>query len=225
MQVPGSSERQFGHHAMEQSAHPLALDLVGRLQRRGEVHVLELGTGSGRNTAALIEAGFFVTSIDDDHERTAAARERFTGSRANLLTGAYTQLAGRPQSFSAALSTHALLHGNALKIATILFSVNRLLEVDAPFYATFGSKRDARYGKGVRIDDDTFAPADGEEQGVPHIYYDEAQLREILTPFFTIESLEEVDVDAIVGRWAHAQRPEGSMHWVLRASKTGRARG
>ncbi|MGZ3496028.1 MAG: class I SAM-dependent methyltransferase [Vulcanimicrobiaceae bacterium] len=204
---------------MKKSVHPLAAGLISRLAPRPDTHVLELGTGSGRNTAALLEAGFSVTSIDDDHERTAAALERFTGSRLNLVTAAYTQITGREQSFTAAISTHALLHGNALKVAAILFAVNRLLEPRAPFYATFGSKNDTRFGSGLRIDDDTFAPSDGAEQGVPHVYYDETQLRSALAPFFTIESLDEVAVDAVVGRWAHAQRPEGSVHWFVRASK------
>jgi SAM-dependent methyltransferase len=201
--------------------HPLAVDFIERV-RRPDAHVLELGTGSGRNTAALLAAGLAVTSVDDDHERTAAARERFAEARVTFVTSAYTQLGGRAPRYAGAISTHALLHGNALKIATILFHVHRLLLDGAPFYATFGSKRDARFGEGLRIDDDTFAPANGSEQGVPHVYYGEAQLREALSPFFSVESLEEVGVDAIVGRWAHAQQPEGSVQWFLRALKSRR---
>lgn len=204
---------------MERSAHPLTVELIDRLRHRPNVHVLEIGTGSGRNTAALLAAGLFVTSVDDDHERTAAARERFAGEPVRLVTSAYTQIAGHAQSFTAAISTHGLLHGSAHKIATILFNVNRLLEKGGLFYATFGSKSDARFGKGVQIDEDTFAPSAGAEQGVPHVYYDEVQLRAALAPSFEVESLDEVGVDTVVGRWAHARQPEGSAHWFLRATR------
>lgn len=191
------------HESKLRRAHPLAVDLIERLRARPGARVLELGTGSGRNTAALTAAGLSVHSIDDRRER--------------VLREESIVRAGRARSFDAALSTHALLHGTPPAIAAALRALAQLLAIGAPLYATFGSKTDARYGKGTEIAQDAFAPDAGDEQGVPHAYFDETGLRELLAQHFTVESMEERAVDEIVGAWAHPGRPQGLVHWIVRA--------
>lgn len=180
---------------MEPSAHPLAIALAQRLRARPETTILEIGAGTGRNTRALVAAGLTVAAIADGNALPAGARR-----------------------FGAALSTHALLHGTHAEIAQVVAAIVRLLEPRAPLYATFASTLDSRFGTGIRIDDGTFAPPDGPEHGVAHGYFDRTQLLRMLEPTVEIESLEEVNVDDIVGRWAHASRPSGSVHWFLKAT-------
>jgi len=115
------------------------------------------------------------------------------------------------------VSTHALLHGAVRDIEALLDVIARALKPRGLLYATFGSTSDARYGKGERIDPNTFAPAAGDEQGVPHAYFDERSLRRMLERHFAIDSIEERIVDDVVGSWAHPQRPKGSVHWMVRA--------
>lgn len=170
----------------ELRAHPLAVALIRRLENTGGA-VLEIGPGSGRNTAALRAAGLRVS-----HEPVASA-------------------------FDAALSTHALLHGTPTDVANALDAIAAALKPGAPLYATFGSQRDARFGRGTRVDARTFAPNDGDERGVAHCYFDEPVLRALLETHFSVESMEETSVDDVVGRWAHAQPPSGSVHWFVRS--------
>lgn len=167
--------------------HPLAAALAERLRPQPRARVLEIGTGSGRNRAALAAAGFEVCSANADSELPLDA-------------------------FDGALTTHALLHGTRESIAASLARIAAALRSGAPFYATFGAKRDARYGKGNRIAPDTFSPETGDEAGVAHTYFDEAGLRALLEPYYVVESMEEAEVDEIVGRWAHADPPRGSVH-------------
>ena len=176
--------------------HPLAAALIERLRSSPHARVLQIGIGSGRNRAALLACEFEVHSADEPP--------------ASALS-----------SFDAALSTHTLLHGTRDRIAALVAAIAADLKVDAPCYATFGSKRDARCGKGSRLAPDTYAPDTGDEAGVPHTYFNEADLRELLEPHFIIESLEECHVDEIVGRWAHATQPEGSVHFFLVARNRG----
>ena len=176
--------------------HPLAAALIERLRSSPHASVLEIGIGSGRNRAALLHSGFEVHSAD---EPPPSAVNRF----------------------DAALSTHALLHGTHDRIAALVAAIAGDLKIDAPFYATFGSQRDARFGKGSRLAPKTYAPDTGDEAGVAHSYFDEEGLRELLNPYFIIESLEERRVDDIVGQWAHATRPEGSVHFFLVARNRG----
>jgi hypothetical protein len=178
-------------------AHPLAVALIERL-RGLDAYVLELGSGKGRNTRALHAAGLTVQSIAD------ADAQNFEP---------------RAQTFDAALSTHALLHGTPAIVAVMAGAAARALKAGSPFYCTFGSKRDARYGKGVEVAVDTYAPASGDEQGVAHAYFNDRDLRSILEPHFVIETLTEEHVEAVVGSWAHATRPVGSVHWFLQAHK------
>jgi SAM-dependent methyltransferase len=177
--------------------HPLALALIDVLRPQRGARVLEVGSGSGRNTTALRDAGLHVHAIPD------SATPSFAGATA----------------FDAALSTHALQHGNRETIASLVHAIARSLKGDAPLYAAFGSKSDARFGKGTRVEADTFAPLDGDERGVAHTYFDEPGIRELLAPYFEIESLEEQNVDDVVGRWAHAERPSGMIHWIVRARR------
>lgn len=170
--------------------HALALELLRRFQDRSGATILEIGRGSGRNTAALLAAGFHVTGLDE------------------------------PASADAALSTHALLHGTREDVAQLLGRIAGRLVPGAPLFGTFGSLRDARYGEGTRIGQDCYAPTFGDEKGVPHAFFDEPSLRALFDDAWTIESLREVCVDTLAGEWAHAKRPlEGAYHWFVVATR------
>ena len=171
--------------------HPLALLLIERAA--AGMRVLELGSGSGRNTDALRAAGLHVTAVGDEALRTPLG-----------LAAA---------AFDAAISTHGMLHGTPRDVAALVAETANALRGGAPAYLTFASTRDARFGQGRKIDERTYAPAEGDEAGVPHVFYDRGTLRAMLEPAFTIEALDEVDADAIVGRWAHATMPRGTVHW------------
>ena len=176
--------------------HPLAAALIERLQGRTAVRVLDFACGSGRNTTALRAAGFTVVAVDD---QAAAAAEP------------QREIPGR---FDAVVSTHGLLHGTDDAIASRVRAIAECLDSGGFLYATFGSSRDARFGRGRRLGDWTFAPADGDERDVPHTYFDRDRVTALLAPHFQVESLEETGVDEIAGRWAHStQALQGSAHW------------
>jgi hypothetical protein len=169
--------------------HPLALDLIERLRDRPGARVLEVGTGSGRNTRALTAAGLAVCTLPVQ------------------------------EPCAAGLATHALLHGTPREIAEELSAIARALEPHAPLFATFGSVRDARYGAGERPQPHVYVPLEGDEIGVAHAYFDDARLRALLAPHFTLESMHDVDVDEIAGTWAHQSTPlRGAVHWFVVAS-------
>ena len=184
--------------------HPLALRAIERLRDRlpGRVRVLDVASGSGRNSAALAKAGFDVVPVDDE---------------AALRVSAMRSLHG---AFAGAVSTHGFLHGTAADIAERLDALAAHLEPDAILAATFGSVRDARFGRGTEIDPSTFAPEDGDERGVPHAFFTESQLSALLEPEYEIEWIEECGVDEIAGSWAHSESPlTGAFHWFVLARR------
>jgi SAM-dependent methyltransferase len=183
------------------AAHPLATLLIERLGGGPARRVLDFASGSGRNARALADAGFSVVALDD---RVAASLD---------------PLAGIQSPFAAALSTHGLLHGAPEAIGRRLSQLAHVLVKNGLLYATFGSVRDARFERGERVDDYTYAPASGDERGVAHAYFDRARLTRLLEPHFAIESLEERSVDSVAGAWAHRKRPlAGAVHWFAIAT-------
>ena len=185
-----------------QTAHPLAERLIAHAREHPlDGPVIEVGTGSGRNTRALVDAAIPVLSVPDDTP--------------------YTQLPGSRETFGAALSTHAYLHGTSAKLRAGIAELRRVLRPNAPAFITLGSFKDARYGLGIPFDERSFAPGEGAELGIPHAYFDRDGVIELMLGF-TLESMEEVDVDEIVGRWAHADDDEeiaGRVHWFVVARR------
>jgi hypothetical protein len=182
-----------------ETAHPLAERLI-RLAREQPLDgpVIEVGTGSGRNARALVAAGIPNVSVPDSTP--------------------YTQLPGSREMYAAALSTHAYLHGASAKLRAGIAELRRVLKHGAPIFITLGSFKDARYGLGIPFDERSFAPGEGAELGIPHAYFDRDGVIELLFGF-GIESLEEAEVDDIVGRWAHDDEIVGRVHWFVQARR------
>jgi hypothetical protein len=177
-------------------AHPLAISLIARLRAVPHVRILEIGSGSGRNTEALKAAGFEVEALADG-----------------------AQIPARGQYYDGALSTHALLHGTPGTVAATLDAIARSLKHGAPLHATFASTHDARFGKGLRISKHVFAAEDGDEANVPHVYFTDEELRSLLEPLFSVESIQETAADDIIGQWAHAKPLKGVIHWFVRVKR------
>jgi len=184
-----------------QKAHPLTERLIRDVRGHPlDGPVIEVGTGSGRNTRALVDAGIPNVGVPDSTP--------------------YTQLPGSREMYGGALSTHAYLHGASAKLRAGIAELRRVLRRGAPSYITLGSFKDARYGLGIPFDERSFAPGEGDEVGIPHAYFDRDGVIELLFGF-TIESMEEVGVDDIVGRWAHENDEIiGRVHWFVHARRT-----
>jgi len=181
--------------------------------------VLEVGTGSARNLAALVRADMEVISLDDDAERVSRLKHGRPEFRSRLLCAAYTQLPKTAGGYDAILSTHALLHGEVSRIRAVLAEMRRVLGVKGRAYFTLGSSQDPRFGEGRQIGEATFAPISGDEQDVPHSYFDEAGIRSLLGRF-VIEQLFEHPVDDIAGKWAHQNSAlSGAVHWFVTVRK------
>jgi hypothetical protein len=186
-------------HGSARPPHPLAVRLIQALGA-APARVIDVATGSGRNARALRAAGFEVVAIGDGD----ATPQR---------------LAAEPRRFAAAISTHGLLHGTPASIGALLHAVAERLEPGGLLHATFGSTRDARCGQGTAIEPYVYAPADGDERGVPHAFYDEPRLRALLEATFDLDRIEERDAGESAGAWAHARPLERAVHWFVEARK------
>ncbi|HET7814751.1 MAG TPA: hypothetical protein VFL13_10305 [Candidatus Baltobacteraceae bacterium] len=173
-------------HPTNLRPHRLAAELAALL-KPGDA-VLDFAAGSERNTAFLRQQGFHVDAISDGD----APLYRGTGRR-----------------YDAAVSTHGMLHGTPETIKAAAGEIAESLVPGAPFFATFASTNDPRFGKGERLGASTFAPQEGEEQGVPHTFFDETGVRDLLAERFSIAAMEEHGAEHIAG----------SVHWFVRARR------
>ena len=206
------------NHSITGLAHPLALRLLNK-QGTSQPRVLEVGAGSGRNLMTLLSARLDVTSLDEDAQRVTRLRRKYPELKNNLLCAAYTQLPKVGNGYDAVLSTHALLHGDVSKIRAVLAEIRRILSSEGNAYFTLGCTADLRFGEGRKIAEATFAPTSGDEQGVPHSYFDEAGAHDLLRNF-EIEELSQQAVDDIAGKWAHETTMlRGAVHWFVVAKK------
>jgi hypothetical protein len=176
--------------------HPLAVELANRLGHAHGARILDYCSGSGRNAAYLRRLGFEVVEISDDDA------SKFDRSPYETR-------------FAGIASSHGLLHGLARETKVRIAGLAARLKPEGWMCATFGSQRDARFGRGVRVAGDTFASADGDEPGVSHAYFDERSLRTLLEPYFEIEMLEECDATQTAGGWAHATPLSDAVHWFF----------
>lgn len=200
-------------------AHPLATEtatfvIASGLPRR----VLLLGVGSGRNVAPFLDAGIAVDAVEADAERRAAATVRFAREpRVTIASGSYADPFPFSGPYGAVVSTHALLHGSPREIAAAIATVRAALAPEGLLAITLGSTHDARFGAGACVEARTYVSPVGDEAGVPHVFFDEAEARELVAGF-RIHSLLEIDAGEIVGRWAHgAGAATGTVHWFVLA--------
>jgi hypothetical protein len=165
--------------------------------------------------------GLPVDILEQDETRASEAAARYAnGMPVRVRAGTYTGPFPFESGFAGALSTSALLHGTADGVAQSVTAVRAALRQHAPFFCTFGSTRDPRFGSGRRVDDRTFAPESGSEEGVAHAYFDESQIRAMLAGF-QIDELTEGSAAETVGPWAHTNDEAATIvHWFVRARVT-----
>ncbi|MDQ2908501.1 MAG: hypothetical protein M3R44_04025 [Candidatus Eremiobacteraeota bacterium] len=179
-----------------------------------------LGVGSGRNFAPLLAAGLEIDAVEENTERAAAASRAFAEfKRVRVLHAPYRNPVAAAGRYAGVLSTHALLHGTPALIAEIVTALRRRLAADGHFFATIGSKRDARFGRGTCVAPNAFAPTDGDEAGVTHAFFDEAGVRTLFRGF-ELETIREESAAGTVGAWAHdPDRARDVIHWFVRARR------
>lgn len=98
-------------------------------------HVLDLGSGDGRHSAAMIEAGFEVTALDGSAGLAAIASRRL----GKPVRGARFDELEDVEAFDAVWAHASLLHVPAEGLADILARIHRALKPGGRLFASFKS--------------------------------------------------------------------------------------
>jgi SAM-dependent methyltransferase len=123
----------YGRRADRLGASRAFLDFAARLPKGAAV--LDLGCGTGRDTQALIEAGFDVTPVDGSPQMAREAEDRMGRSvRVQLF-----EHLDDVEAFDGIWANASLLHVPRSALAHVLARVHRALKPNGLLFASFKS--------------------------------------------------------------------------------------
>lgn len=161
------------------------------LSEGGSTRVLDLGCGSGGDSAYLSRAGHRVVAVD-----FCAAALTLVSRVAPTVPCLHADMReGLPfaaQAFGVVVANLSLHYFPAAELDRILREVRRCLRDDGWFLARFNSTRDVNYGAEGRS---SARPACFEVDGMLKCFFDRASLIELLGAGWRLVSLEEYAMD------------------------------
>lgn len=176
-------------------AHPDVMQLGEDLQPATGKRILDLGSGSGRHVVHLAKAGYAVHGFDNSQHGIDLTNQwlKDENLEAELYLGDMTGgLPFEDDFFNAVISIQVIHHARLEIIEAIIAELARVLKPNGTLLITVpATKNQAKTYE--EIAPNTFIPLDGIEKGLPHYYFDPAQLRKSFAPFY----IHSLHVDAV----------------------------
>lgn len=138
---------------------PFVMNEVPRFKRHKIKNVLDLGCGMGRPCIHLAEKGFEVVGIDISKSALRMAKEwvrREKLANVALICGVMTHLPFRDDCFDAVVSVSVIIHALKRNIEKTVAEIHRTLRKNGSLLTNLTSIKDPRYGKGKKMEDNTF---------------------------------------------------------------------
>ncbi len=196
-----------------ESFHPLpeVVAIADRLQANRGARVLDIGCGLGRHTVYLAARGFDVIGLDNAPAALSACRANLdkAGVSARLLEAEMTEIPFADGHFDAIVATHVIHHTDGPTVRQIMRLITDKLTSGGLLVWAMPSTRHANCGIGREIDPGTWVDEEHEEGPIPHHYFSETEVRELLRDY-DIESMHDEE-RAIDGR--------EHVHWRVLARK------
>jgi SAM-dependent methyltransferase len=160
----------------------------------------------------LQEQGYQVYGMDRspygvDYSRVWLEKQ---GQPARLLVADMTALPYRSSSFNFIVSTYVIHHNTLAGIRKTVQEMYRLLIPGGTLLLTIPSTRGYRHGRGQQVEPGTVIPDIGQDQGIPHHYFDLAEIAREFADFI----IREIKLDEAINDDGYL-----SSHWFIRADK------
>lgn len=157
--------------------------------------VLDVGCGNGRHIIFFAEQGFNVYGIDISEEAIKIAKVWLSKKNltAELLVSDIESLPFVDDYFDVIISFGVLDHITFSKAKSSLDEIKRVLAPDGYVYITLRSTEDAEFGRGKKVDHNTFVLEEGYEKELIQHYFDLEEIKELFEglKIFDIELHEE----------------------------------
>jgi ubiquinone/menaquinone biosynthesis C-methylase UbiE len=189
----------------------LVISFVAFLKRKKKAgRMLDLGCGAGRHLIYIARQGFETHGIDISETGLNLAKRRLNRQNleAQIIKCHMNFLPYIDSCFDAVICLHTIYHQKFKEMQETISEIHRTLNEKGFLLVNFLSKRTYRYGKGEKVEDDTFVDQEGTEKGVLHHFTDEEEIRHLFKDFRIIK----------VKLWEREIEGKLSSRWILTAT-------
>jgi len=167
----------------------MVINLASILKDRKAKRILDLGCGAGRHVIYLAEREFesYGSDISDTGLKLTIKRLESRKLEAEIIKCDMKLIPYTNSYFDAAICVRTIYHQKLKEIQETISEIHRVLKKKGLLLANFHSKRSSKYGKGTKIEEDTFMQENGPEKGVLHHFVNENELNELLRNFKIVE--------------------------------------
>lgn len=157
--------------------------------------ILDLGCGNGNYAIFLAELGYTVYGIDISSEAVEIAKAWFNkkGLKADLKVGDVGRLPYEDGFFDVVVCDGVLDHVLFSKAKNAMSEIKRVCAKGAYVFLSLRSTEDSEFGRGRKVDHNSFELEEGYEKGLMQHYFDIEEAKELFEGFkvFNLELYEE----------------------------------
>lgn len=199
------SEKWYSQEEPDEIVVDFAELLKKKSRKKQGLRVLDVGCGAGRYLIYMANQGFEVYGIDISEKGLGLTKERLKkrNLEALIVKSDMKELPYIDSCFDAVVCLHAIYHQRFEEIQGTIFEITRVLRKRGFLFINFLSKRTYSYGKGLKVEDDTFMEQEGVEKGVLHHFADEEEIKRLFKDFKILNlGLKEKEVEGkLRSRW------------------------
>jgi len=175
--------------------HPDILKLTTIFKNGDVKKILDIGCGTGRHIVHFSRQGFEVSGFDASQTALGLSMKwlKDEGLFADLSLSRMEEQFPYPDCFFDAVISIQVIHHNLMQdILASIREVERVLKIGGYLFITvpiFGPKPENPEDDWNlhQVEDGTFIPQSGPESGIPHHYFTEEELHEVLRNFKILE--------------------------------------
>ena len=190
---------------------------ANRWGKNGDIRVLDLGCGLGRYAMLFAEHGLKVTAFDSSEYAIEHLRRK--AEELDLEIGCdigdMHSLPYTDGSFDHVFAYLSISHTDSKGIRKVISEIERVLAPNGTMFITLCSKDTWSFREAdlPMLDDCTRIRMDGPEKGIPHVYVDIPDIKDILSGF-TLTRVRHIDDCLVDGRW------QSSKHYHIEARRS-----
>ena len=167
----------------------IVVSFASILEKRKAKRVFDLGCGAGRHVIYLVERGFESYGADISETGLKLTKKRLKSRRleAEIMKCDMKLIPYVDSCFDAVICVRTIYHQKLKEIQETISGIHKVLKEKGLFLVNFHSKRSSKYGKGIKVEENTFMQENGPEKEVLHHFVDVNELRELLRDFNIVD--------------------------------------
>lgn len=157
--------------------------------------ILDVGCGNGRHVMFFAEQGYDVHGFDISSEAIEVANAWLVQKqlKANMSVGNVDNMFFEDESFDVVISDGVLDHIHFSDAKKVMENIRRICVKGGYVHITLRSTDDSEFGRGDKVDDNTFLLQEGYEKGIIQRYFDLDDIKELFKEFNVFDVEHHID--------------------------------